>query len=102
MVRDLGDGSSVRNKVNRKINFPARGQTGKLLRKNINKLTYDRHVVRSTGIRKFHSRQRNKTSKKNSTTRTNKITRLKERQHRLTAHGETTSKGVLGLTNRAK
>ena len=77
MVWGLGDGSSARNKVNRKIDFPVRGQTEKLLRKNINKLAYDRHVVRSTGIRRFLSRQRNKTSKKSRTTRTNKIARLK-------------------------
>ena len=101
-MQGLGDGSSTGNKVNGKFDFPVRGQIRKFLRKNINKLAYDRHVVRSAGIRRFHSRLGDKTSKKNRATRTNKITRLKERQHRLTAHGETTSKGVLGLSNGAK
>ena len=79
MVRGLGDGSSTRNKVNGKIDFPTRGKTRKLLRKNINKLTYDRHIVRSMKIYRFLSRQRDKTSKKSRATRTDKIAYLKER-----------------------
>ena len=50
MVWGLGDGSSTENIVNGKIDFTMREKIGKLLRENINKLAYDRHVVRSIGI----------------------------------------------------
>ena len=79
-----------------------RRQTGKVIRKNINKLTYDRHIVRNTRIRRFSSRQGNQVGKKNRAGRTNKSTRLKKRQDGLTAQGEATSEGKLTLSNRMK
>ena len=100
MVWGFGNGGGARDKVNAKLHLSVRRQTGKLIRKNINKLTYDRHIVRNTRIQRFSSRQGNQTSKKSRTGRTNKATHLKKRQDGLTAQGEATSEGKLTLSNR--
>ena len=70
--------------------------------KNINKLTYDRHVIRNTRIQRFSNRQGNQVGKESRASRINKATCLKERQDRLAAQGEATSKGKLALSNKAE
>ena len=102
MVRGFGNGGGVGDKVDAKLHLAVGRQAGKLIRKNVNKLTYDWHVVRNTRIQRFSSSQRNQAGKENRTSRTNKATRLKKRQDRLAVQGEATSKGKLALSNRTK
>ena len=96
MVRGFGNEGGAGDKVNAKLHLSVGRQAGKLIRKNVNKLTYDWHVVRNTRIRRFSSSQGNQAS------RTNKATGLKKRQDRLSAQGEATSKGKLALSNKTK
>ena len=49
-------------------------QTGKFIEKNINKLTYDRYVVRNLRIQRFSGRQGNQIGKKSRAGKTNKTT----------------------------
>ena len=102
MVRGFRNGGCARDKVNAKLHLPMGRQTRKLIEENINKLTYDRHVVRNTRIQRFFNRQENQTDKKSRIDRTNKAMCLKKRQDRLAAQGEATSEGKLALSNRTE
>ena len=75
MIWGLGNRGRTRDQINGQL----WRQIEKLIKENINKFAYDKHIIRSMKILRFSNRQGDKARKKSSTTRTYKVTCLKKR-----------------------